>query len=60
MKKKCIDHCERKNWKIFSIGKVPKEENVLYVVWAMRRKRNILTKETYRWKVPTIMRPTHL
>ena len=45
MNKQCMDHCERKKWKIHLIEKVPEGEKVLDDVWAMRRKRNILTKK---------------
>ena len=50
MDKEFTDHCERQNWDIVPVTDVPKDEKVLDCVWAMRRKRNILTKQVYKWK----------
>ena len=50
MHKEFSDHCERSHWDILPIEDVPADEKVLDCVWAMRRKRNILTKQVYKWK----------
>ena len=51
MDKEFTDHCERQHWDIVSVSDVSKDEKVLECVWAMIRKRNILTKQVYKWKV---------
>ena len=43
-------HMEKGNWKIISRAKVPKGVKVLPAVWAMKRKRRILTRQVYKWK----------
>ena len=50
MDKEFTDDCERQHWDIISITDVLKDEKVRDCVWAMRRKRNILTKQVYMWK----------
>ena len=50
MNKEFMDHCERKNWKILPAEEILEGGEVLDAVWAMRRKRYILTKQIYRWK----------
>ena len=43
-------HTERGHWKIIPISEVPTGTRVLPAVWAMRRKRKILSREVYKWK----------
>jgi Reverse transcriptase (RNA-dependent DNA polymerase)/GAG-pre-integrase domain len=43
-------HTERGHWKIIEIGKVPVGTKILPAVWAMRRKRRIMSREVYKWK----------
>ena len=43
-------HTEKGHWKIISRAKVPKGVKVLPAVWAMKRKRRILTCDVYKWK----------
>ena len=45
-----MTHTERGHWKIIPITEVPKGTKVLPAVWAMRRKRKILSREVYKWK----------
>lgn len=51
MIKECSDHYERDHWDIVPIEEVPIDERVRDRVWAMRLKRNILTKQVYKWKI---------
>ena len=50
MQKEFTDHNDGHHWDIIPIEDVPKGEKVLDSVWAMRRKRNILTGKIYKWK----------
>ena len=43
-------HTERGHWKIIPITEVPTGTKILLAVWAMRRKREILSREVYKWK----------
>ena len=43
-------HTNRGHWKIIPISQVPRGTKILPAVWAMRRKRKILTREVYKWK----------
>ena len=43
-------HTTRGHWKIIPISEVPNGTKILPAVWAMRRKRKILTREVYKWK----------
>ena len=43
-------HTERGHWKIVPITEVPSGTKILPAVWAMRRKRRILSREIYKWK----------
>ena len=43
-------HTERGHWKIIPRSEVPAETKVLPAVWAMRRKRRIISREVYKWK----------
>ena len=44
------DHCERKHWVLIERSQVPKGRNVLPAVWAMKRKRDILTGKITKYK----------
>ena len=44
------DHCERKHWILIERSQVPKDKNVLPSVWAMKRKRDILTGKITKYK----------
>jgi len=50
MRKEFNDHTNRNHWEITPIENVPEGEKVLDSVWAMRRKRCILTNTIYKWK----------
>ena len=50
MRKDFNDHTNRNHWEITPIEDVPEGEKVLDSVWAMRRKRCILTNTIYKWK----------
>ena len=50
MTKEFNDHTNRKHWEITSIEDIPEGEKVIDSVWAMRRKRCILTNKIYKWK----------
>jgi hypothetical protein len=50
MQKEFADHCTRDHWELVSKKKVPKGVRILDAVWAMKRKRNIKTREIYKWK----------
>ena len=43
-------HSHRKHWEVIYIDDVPEGEKVFGSVWAMCRKRNILTNEVYKHK----------
>jgi Reverse transcriptase (RNA-dependent DNA polymerase) len=43
-------HTERGHWKVIPIKDVPTGTKILPAVWAMRRKRKILSREVYKWK----------
>jgi hypothetical protein len=43
-------HTEKGHWKIIPITEVPKGTKILPAVWAMRRKRKIMSREIYKWK----------
>ena len=50
MDREFTDHYECQHRDIIHIKAVPKNEKMLDCVWAIRRKRNILTKQVYKWK----------
>ena len=50
MVKEVTTHTERGHWEIMSRSGVPEGTDVLPAVWAMKRKRKILTREVYKWK----------
>ena len=43
-------HTERGHWKIIPVSEVPEGTKDLPAVWAMRRKRKIMSREVYKWK----------
>ena len=43
-------HCELKHCKLLPCVDVPKGKPILDSVWAMKRKRDIVTREVYKWK----------
>ena len=43
-------HCKLKHWKILTRKEVPKGKFILDSVWAMKRKRDIVTRQVYKWK----------
>ena len=43
-------HCDIKHWKILTRKEVPKGQPILDLVWAMNRKRDIVTRKVYEWK----------
>jgi len=43
-------HCDNGHWEVVHRSTVPENTKVLDAVWAMRRKRRILTQEVYKWK----------
>ena len=44
------DHCQRKHWILIDRSQVPHGKNVLPSVWAMKRKRDILTGKIIKYK----------
>jgi hypothetical protein len=50
MQKEIDDHTSRENWKLKLRKDLPKGAAVLPLVWAMKRKRRISTREIYKWK----------
>jgi Reverse transcriptase (RNA-dependent DNA polymerase)/GAG-pre-integrase domain len=50
MEKEVSSHTSNSNWKIIERKHVPPGHKVLPAVWAMRRKRDIETRQVYKWK----------
>ena len=50
MQKEFDSHVEKEHYKLIDRDDVPEEEDVLDAVWSMKRKRNILTNEIYKYK----------
>ena len=50
MDKELKDQIARKHWEVVPRSEVPKGTRVLDMVWAMRCKRHIDTREVYKWK----------
>ena len=50
MKKEFDAHSDRNHWEVIPKSEVPDNEKILDSVWAMRRKRNILTNKVYKHK----------
>lgn len=49
MKEELEDHIHDKHWKAISIKSIPKNKQLLSVVWSMKEKRNPIS-ETIKWK----------
>ena len=43
-------HVEHENWTIVSMDEKPDDEELIPSVWAMRRKRNLVTNEITKYK----------
>ena len=43
-------HCELNPWKLLMRKDVPKGQSILNYIWAMKRKRYIITRRLYKWK----------
>ena len=50
MQDKVEAHTNNKHWVVIHRSKVPKGVKVLPSVWAMKRKRRILTRDVFKWK----------
>ena len=50
MIKEVQDQTQRKHWRVMLKKDVPQGETILPAVWSMRRKRQIATREVYKWK----------
>ncbi len=50
MVKEVNAHTVNGNWKLIPISEVPNGHDILPAVWAMRRKRDISTRQVYKWK----------
>jgi len=48
--KEINDHIDGKHWVIINESDVPNDTIILDSVWSMKRKRNILTRQVYKWK----------
>jgi hypothetical protein len=44
------DHIDRNHWKLIPRSEVPKGNDILPAVWSMKRKRDIKTRQVYKWK----------
>ena len=50
MHKEFDDHTSRQYWELLPIDQASEGKKVMDSVWAMKRKRNIVTNEIYKWK----------
>jgi hypothetical protein len=50
MRKEFADHTNRDHWELILKSKVPKGVRILDAIWAMKRKRNIVSRVIYKWK----------
>ncbi|KAL7563107.1 hypothetical protein ACA910_012291 [Epithemia clementina (nom. ined.)] len=50
MQKEIHDHESRKHWEVVPKSQVPKGTKIIDMVWSMKRKRRIDTREIYKWK----------
>ena len=50
MIKEVEDHVQRKHWELIPISQVPKVTKVLDPVWAMKRKRDTMSRKVYKYK----------
>jgi len=49
--KEINDHITNNYWQLVPKSEVPAGTKVLDLVWSMKRKRDICTREVYKWKV---------
>jgi Reverse transcriptase (RNA-dependent DNA polymerase) len=52
MMKEVKSHSDNVNWVVMNRDNVPMGHKVLPAIWAMRRKRDIVTCAVYKWKAP--------
>lgn len=50
MQQEIDDHTNNKHWKVRKRKEMPPGTTVLPAVWAMKRKRRIMSQEVYKWK----------
>ena len=50
MDKELADHEQRQHWKVVRRSQVPSGTKIVNMVWSMKRKRRIDTREIYKWK----------
>ena len=50
MLKEFRNHCERKHWVPVTMDEIPTGTKILDSIWAMKRKRDILTQQITKWK----------
>ena len=50
MVKEYNDHTDRKHWELITKDQVPEGTKILDSIWSMKRKRDIITREVYKWK----------
>ena len=43
-------HIDRNHWELIPRSQVPKGNDILPAVWSMKRKRDIKTRQVYKWK----------
>ena len=50
MDKELADHEQRQHWKVVRRSQVPSGTKIVNMIWSMKRKRRIDTREIYKWK----------
>ncbi len=50
MTKEFNDRCERGHWEVIPISKVPKSIQILDAIWSMKRKRDIRSQKSMKYK----------
>lgn len=50
MQQKVSAHKDSKHWELVPRDLVPEGTNILPAVWSMKRKRQISTRQIYKWK----------
>ena len=50
MVKEYNDHTDRRHWELVTKDQVPEEIKIIDSIWSMKRKRDIITGEVYKWK----------
>ena len=51
MVKELNGHITKGHWSLLPISKVPANTNIIDSVWSMKRKREIISRKIYKWKV---------